>query len=147
MEHQSGPLHGALWAKGHAMHSHSPVFAFQQATKDLDTHSEAQQIHILKLELYFALDRAEDLRTHTIALEQEVGSLRTEADAARQQLESAKVAHHRELQAVRDQVRSLEEQGDALEDLGRSLLDQVETDGDEDGVTPRRTRTAAVATT
>jgi hypothetical protein len=130
----------ALWTKGHAMHSHSAFFDFQEATKDLDTQSEAQQIHILKLELYFALDRAADLRTRTTTLEREVGALTAQAHAARQQLENAEVAHHRELQALRDHVGS-------LEDLGGSLVERVETDDDKDDITRTPTRAAAAATT
>jgi peptidoglycan hydrolase CwlO-like protein len=101
---------------------------FRQATQNLSTQSEAQQIHILKLELYCALERAATLQAQKVDLEQEVETLKAEVEQAGRELAFTKATLDRKVQDLEDQARSLQEQGAALERLCQSLLDAVETD-------------------
>ena len=100
---------------------------FRQATQNLSTQSEAQQIHILKLELYCALERAATLHAQKVDLEQEVETLKAEVEEASRELACTRATLDGRVQDLEDQSRSLQEQGRALEHLCQSLLDTVET--------------------
>jgi predicted nucleic acid-binding Zn-ribbon protein len=133
----------ARTTKETSVYAHSAFFNFQQATKPLEGQPEAAQIHALRFELYRALERAADFQTRIFTLREQVTALKAEATRATTRLAVAKADHERELQSLRDEMRTLEEQGGVLEDLCRSLLDEGQEE--EEAITLPRTPVARLA--
>jgi hypothetical protein len=103
------------------MHPHrSALLDLQRATQSLSGLSDREQIMALKLELFHALERANDLQTRSIALETRVDELvRTTRELSSE--------NTKELRKLRLEILAAETQCDALDELCRSLLLTLES--------------------
>jgi hypothetical protein len=118
------------------MQLYAAFFDFCEATKDLATQPEGQQIHTLKRELFHALERATDQQTRSRDLELRLERLSAEmAERARehqsyavqatQELATARAIHHREVEDLRTEIRSLQDQQTSLHNYCESLLETM----------------------
>jgi hypothetical protein len=114
-------------SKGPAlMHpNRSALLDLQRATQSLSGLSDREQIMALKLELFHALERANDHQTRCIALETRVDELvRTTRELSSE--------NTKELRKLRLEILAAETQCDALDELCRSLLLTLESAVDRD---------------
>lgn len=111
------------------MYVHTAFVEFQEATKDIGSRPETEQIHVLKFELYCALERAAALHTRVACLTEQLEAVKAEATEATQALATANADHDRELQA--------------LENICQSLLEHSERNDEDDAITLPRAPVAA----
>jgi hypothetical protein len=108
----------------------SALLDLQQATQSLSGLSEPEQIMALKLELFHALERGNDLQSRSIALETRVAELeaqvRTQDGTKDSLLRHLRAQHTKELRKLRLERFAAEIQCDALDELCHSLLLTIE---------------------
>jgi hypothetical protein len=124
--------------------NHDAFFQFCEVTRSLAKLSEAEQVRLLKFELLHALERASHCQSRSRALEIELSrskkqtAIRTQAQhahstelcqrlmVATRELATTKTGSQQQLQAMRLEILSMENQCQTLDELCRALLLTIE---------------------
>ena len=124
--------------------NHDAFFKFCEVTRSLAKLSEAEQARLLKFELFHALERASHFQSRSRALEIELNrikkqtGIRSQAQhahctelcqrlkGATRELANTRADSQRQLQAMRLEILSMENQCQALDELCRALVLTIE---------------------